>query len=211
MEIKEVIRRWQLGGLMGGVTLRCPNQVLRSLRRRSRVRREGKAHVLTDEGLSTLARRDRADGGTALDRWTPQHEEDGADISTVLRAIASQCEHQAGITGSKAFLSTFVKRIDQEPGLAVSRSAIPMLEDGPIGREEVAEAALTEGVRKSVCARGREIVEDEPPTLRVADDCEVAEHQHRSRSVRRFTEVHRAFDAARALVQRDEFTVVAIH
>ncbi len=50
----------QLAGLMGGVTPRRANQVLRSLRRRSLVRRDGKAHVLIDDGLTALARRDRA-------------------------------------------------------------------------------------------------------------------------------------------------------
>ena len=40
----------QLAGLMGGVTRRRANQVLRSLRRRSLVQREPDGYVLTDEG-----------------------------------------------------------------------------------------------------------------------------------------------------------------
>ena len=60
----------QLAGLMGGVTARRATQVLRSLRRRSLVRQDGKAHVLTDDGLTTPARRDRAAVGPTLDRWT---------------------------------------------------------------------------------------------------------------------------------------------
>ena len=100
----------QLAGLMGGVTPRRANQVLNQLRRRSLVRRDGKAHVLTDDGLTSLARRDRAAVGPTLDRWTPQQAEDGTYIGTALRAIASQRQHQAGITEFAARLSAEVAR-----------------------------------------------------------------------------------------------------
>ena len=50
----------QLAGLMGGVTRRRVNQVLSSLAAHSLVRTEGQRHVLTDDGLRCLARRDRA-------------------------------------------------------------------------------------------------------------------------------------------------------
>lgn len=49
----------QIAGLIGGVTPRRANQVLNQLRRRSLSRRNGKVHVLTGEGLTTLARRHR--------------------------------------------------------------------------------------------------------------------------------------------------------
>ena len=62
----------QLASLMGGVSARRVNQVVRPLRRRGLVRGDGNALVLTDEGLTALARRDRAAVGPALDRWTPQ-------------------------------------------------------------------------------------------------------------------------------------------
>ncbi len=52
--------REQLAGLMGGVTQRRVNQVLRSLSQRGLVQADGPLHVLTDEGLTYLARRDRA-------------------------------------------------------------------------------------------------------------------------------------------------------
>ena len=52
-----------LAGLMGGVTRRRVNQVLCSLAHRSLVRADGKRHVLTDDGLRYLARRDRASVG----------------------------------------------------------------------------------------------------------------------------------------------------
>ena len=62
--------REQLAGLMGGVTLRRVNQVLSSLSQRSLVRADGPLHMLTDEGLTYLARRDRAAVGLTLDRWS---------------------------------------------------------------------------------------------------------------------------------------------
>ncbi|MDE2987453.1 MAG: replication-relaxation family protein [Chloroflexota bacterium] len=99
----------QLAGLMGGVTRRRANQVLRSLRRRDLVQREPDGYVLTDEGLTTLARRDRAAVGPTLDRWTPQQSE-GVYFGTALRALASQAEHQRGITEFAARLSAEVGR-----------------------------------------------------------------------------------------------------
>ena len=60
----------QLAGLMGGVTRRRANQVLRSLGARSLVRSENQRHVLADEGLRYLARRDRASVRIALGRWS---------------------------------------------------------------------------------------------------------------------------------------------
>ena len=97
----------QLAGLMGGVTRRRANQVLRSLRRRFLVQREPDGYVLTDEGLTTLARRDRAAVGPTLDRWTPQQSE-GVYFGSALRALASQAEHQHGITEFAARLSAEV-------------------------------------------------------------------------------------------------------
>ena len=64
--------REQLAGLMGGVTLRRVNQVLRSLGQRGLVRADEPLHMLTDEGLTYLARRDRAAVGLTLDRWSAE-------------------------------------------------------------------------------------------------------------------------------------------
>ena len=64
--------REQLAGLMGGVTLRRVNQVLRSLGQHSLVRADGPLYMLTDEGLTYLARRDRAAVGLTLDRWSAE-------------------------------------------------------------------------------------------------------------------------------------------
>ncbi len=98
----------QLAGLMGGVTRRRANQVLRSLRRRSLVQRELDGYVLTDDGLTTLARRDRAAVGSTLDRWTPQRDDEGVYFGSALRALTSQSDHQRGITEFAARLSAEV-------------------------------------------------------------------------------------------------------
>ena len=86
----------QLANLMGGLSERRANQLLRPLRRLGLARRDGEGHVLTDEGLTYLARRDRAAVGPMLDRWTPQQDE-GVYIGSALRALASQHEHQRGL------------------------------------------------------------------------------------------------------------------
>ena len=64
--------REQLAGLMGGVTLRRVNQVLRSLSQHDLVRSDELLHMLTDDGLTYLARRDRAAVGLTLDRWSAE-------------------------------------------------------------------------------------------------------------------------------------------
>ncbi len=100
----------QLAGLMGCVTRRRANQVLSSLRRSSLVQQEPQGYVLTDDGLTYLARRDRSAVGPALDRWTPQQSDDGVYFGSALRAIASQSEHQRGITEFAARLSAEVAK-----------------------------------------------------------------------------------------------------
>ena len=88
----------QLANLMGGLGERRANQLLRPLRRLGLARREGEAHVLSDEGLAYLARRDRAAVGTALGRWSAERTDGGAYAGTALRALASQREHQRGLS-----------------------------------------------------------------------------------------------------------------
>ena len=104
--------RERLAGLMGGVTLRRVNQVLRSLRQHGLVREDDSLHVLTDEGLTYLARRDRAAVGLTLDRWSavPSYSNPHVYAGTALRALASQLRHHAGVTGFAAALSTKVAR-----------------------------------------------------------------------------------------------------
>ena len=105
----------QLAGLMGGVTRRRVNQVLSSLAGHSLVRAEGQRHVLTDEGLRCLARRDRAAIGPLVGRWSARKRRRRNTRATVyagtaLRAIASQMEHHDAITGFAAMLSAEAAR-----------------------------------------------------------------------------------------------------
>ena len=102
----------QLAGLMGGVTLRRVNQVLRSLRQHDLVRAEESLHMLTDEGLTYLARRDRAAVGLTLDRWSPEPSYSNPSVyaGTALRALSSQLRHHAGVVAFAAALSAEVAR-----------------------------------------------------------------------------------------------------
>lgn len=100
----------QLAGLMGGVTRRRANQVLNSLAGHSLVRGDGQRHVLTDEGLTYLARRDRAAVGPMVGRWSARKRRRRntgalAYAGTALRAIASQMEHHDAITSLAAKLT----------------------------------------------------------------------------------------------------------
>ena len=121
--------REQLAGLMGGVTLRRVNQVLRSLSQHGLVRADEPLHMLTDEGLTYLARRDRAAVGLTLDRWSAEPLYLNADIyaGTAVRTLASQLRHHAGVTGFAAALSAEVARSpdhDLFDLLPTSRSSI---------------------------------------------------------------------------------------
>ena len=121
--------REQLAGLMGGVTLRRVNQVLRSLSQHDLVRADEPLHMLTDEGLTYLARRDRAAVGLTLDRWSAEPLYLNADIyaGTAVRALASQMRHHAGVIDFAAALSTEVARSpdhDLFDLLPTSRSSI---------------------------------------------------------------------------------------
>ncbi len=54
------------------------------------------------------------------------------------------------LTETRAFLRTFIQRIEVRPGRAMIRYTIPMPKDSPIGRSDCAEVGLKGGVRKSV-------------------------------------------------------------
>ncbi len=105
----------QLAGLMGGVTRRRANQVLSSLAGHSLVRTEGQRHVLTDDGLRCLARRDRAAIGPLVGRWSARKRRRRNTrvpvyVGTALRSIASQMEHHDAITGFAAMISAEAAR-----------------------------------------------------------------------------------------------------
>ena len=119
----------QLAGLMGGVTRRRANQVLRALTDLALIRADGPLHVLTDEGLTYVARRDRAAVGQVLDRWTAEPSLNNPHVyaGTALRAMASQPDHHAALTTLAANLAAECAR-SQEYGildlLPTSRSAV---------------------------------------------------------------------------------------
>ena len=104
--------REQLAGLMGGVTSRRVNQVLRSLREHDLVHEADSRLMLTDRGLTCLARRDRAAVGLTLDRWTAQPAISNPRVyaGTALRALTSQVRHHSGVTGFAASLTAEVTR-----------------------------------------------------------------------------------------------------
>ena len=97
----------QLAGLMGGVTRRRANQVIRSLAEHGLVRADGPLHLLTNEGLKCLARRDRAAVGQVLGRWSAEPSDRNPQVyaGTALRAMASQPEHHAALTTLAAGLT----------------------------------------------------------------------------------------------------------
>ena len=119
----------QLAGLMGGVTRRRANQVIRSLADYGLIRTDGESHVLTDEGLTYLARRDRASVGQVLDRWTaePSINNPHAYAGTALRSAASQPDHHAALNTLAATLTAACAR-SKDYGvldlLPTSRSAV---------------------------------------------------------------------------------------
>ncbi|MCY4365242.1 MAG: replication-relaxation family protein [Chloroflexi bacterium] len=105
----------QLMGLMGGVTRRRANQVLRSLTQLSLVHSESQRHVLADEGLRYLARRDRAAVRIALGRWSARKRRRSRDSAPViagtsLRSLDSQLDHQDAINTVVAALSAEAAR-----------------------------------------------------------------------------------------------------
>ena len=121
----------QLAGLMGGVTRRRANQVLRSLGTRSLVHSENQRHVLRDEGLRCLARRDRTAVRVALGRWSARwrRRRRGAPVyaGTALRSLDSQMSHQDAINTVAAALSAEAARSDDHfllELLPTSRSSI---------------------------------------------------------------------------------------
>ncbi|MDE0213783.1 MAG: replication-relaxation family protein, partial [Deltaproteobacteria bacterium] len=93
----------QLARLMGGLTRRRANQVLGSLRERNLVREDDSRHVVTGEGLTYLARRNRASVRMTLGRWTPRlrRSRNGAGrvyAGTSLRTMANQLPHHDAVT-----------------------------------------------------------------------------------------------------------------
>ena len=120
-EVLDLLATWplcttfQLAGLMGGVTRRRANQMLQSLTGRSLVRTHEQRHVLTDEGLRYLARRDRTAVRMALGRWSARllrvpNGKGRVYAGTALRTMASQLHHHDAITNFAAALTAEAAR-----------------------------------------------------------------------------------------------------
>ena len=95
-------------------------------------RHGGQRHVLTNDGLTYLARRDRAALRMILGRWSarqrrPRNGKVRGYAGSALRSIAAQMEHHDALTGFAAALSAEAAR-SQEYGvldlLPTSRSSI---------------------------------------------------------------------------------------
>ena len=99
----------QLAGLMDGVSERRANQLLHALRAHGLIQHEELGYLLSDTGLTYLARRDRAAVGPTLDRWTPVRDEEGY-IGSLVQTAANQHRHQAGVTEFCARLSAEAAR-----------------------------------------------------------------------------------------------------
>ncbi len=105
----------QLMGLIGGVTRRRANQVISSLKQPGLVRTDGPRHVLTNDGLEYLARRDRAAVRMVLGRWSPRQRRPRNGqarryAGSAFLAIASQMEHHDALTGFAAALTAEAAR-----------------------------------------------------------------------------------------------------
>ena len=103
--------------------------MLRSLSQHGLVRTDEPLHMLSDEGLTYLARRDRAAVGLTLDRWSAEPLYLNAEVyaGTAVRALASQMRHHAGVIDFAAALSAEVARSsdhDLFDLLPTSRSSI---------------------------------------------------------------------------------------
>lgn len=105
--------RKQLAGLMGGVTTHRAGQIICSLTKHHLVSTRGAHYFLTDEGLTYLARRDRAAVGPLLDRLTAEAgyrpsslgaHPDPVYPGSTLRTVIAQLEHHTGITNFAATL-----------------------------------------------------------------------------------------------------------
>ncbi len=122
----------QFTGLMGGVTRRWARQVLQSLAGLSLAQDDRGRHVLTDEGLRCLARRDRLAVRMALGRWSARRRRRSRGgplvyAGTSLRSLASQQDHQDAIaTCAAMFTAETAKSRDYQllEMLPTSRSSI---------------------------------------------------------------------------------------
>ena len=107
--------------------------------------REHKRRKEQLHGAAETARRTLADRRQLLDS-----EDMIAAFAEEMREFLLTSE----LTETRAFLRTFIQRIEVRPGRAVIHYTIPLPEDSPIGPSDRAEVGLGDGVRKSVRVGG---------------------------------------------------------
>ena len=91
------------------------NQVLIALTNRSLARADGQRHVLTDDGLRYLARRDRASVSMVLGRWSARRRKKGDSNTSAyrgssLRTMASKFDHHDAVTSFAAAITVETAR-----------------------------------------------------------------------------------------------------
>ena len=79
---------------------------------------------------------------------------DSEDMIAAFAEDMSEFLLTSELTETRAFLRTFIQRIEVRPGRAVIRYTIPMPEDSSIGRSDLVEVDFGGGVRKSVRVGG---------------------------------------------------------
>ena len=79
---------------------------------------------------------------------------DSEDMIAAFAEDMSEFLLTSELTETRAFLRSFIQRIEVRPGRAVIRYTIPMPEDSPIGRSDKAEVGFDGSVRKSVRVGG---------------------------------------------------------
>ena len=102
-------------------------------------------------------RREKLEVSAETARRTLEHRRQLLDSEDMIAAFAEDMSDYlltSELTETRAFLRTFIQRIEVSPGRAVIRYTIPMPEDSPIGRSDRAEVGLGDGVRKSVRVGG---------------------------------------------------------
>ena len=75
---------------------------------------------------------------------------DRADTLAAFATDMSEYLRTSELTETRAFIRSFIKEIQISPGQASIIYTIPMPEDSPLGRADVAELALTDGVRSTM-------------------------------------------------------------
>ena len=102
-------------------------------------------------------RKEQLHGAAGTARRTLADRRQLLDSEDMIAAFAEEMREfllTSELTETRAFLRTFIQRIEVRPGRAVIHYTIPLPEDSPIGPSDRAEVGLGDGVRKSVRVGG---------------------------------------------------------